>query len=102
MNGKQIRTLAVLGKVQWRKAKAIIFVRGTCDSHGQGVHEEQAVSNESFPGSERVATNISPLQECQAPDLGGSHGSVSCSEWLARTGSSNSSLAGFACLRLCR
>ena len=40
-----------------------------------------------FPGLERVATNISAnilaLQECQPQHLGDSHGSGSCSEWLA-------------------
>jgi hypothetical protein len=49
-----------------------------------------------FPGLEptvpNIPTNILSLQECQLPDLGRSHGSVSCSEWYAGIGGPTSCL----------
>jgi hypothetical protein len=58
MNGKRRRTLALLGKVQWGKAEATIFIRYTCDSHGQGVHEGQPVQVQVGKPSLSVANDI--------------------------------------------
>ena len=72
MNGKRSRTLALLGKVQWRKAEATGSIRYTSDSHGQGVHEGQPVLNEPFPwvGAGRDQQSSQPSALGGAPTAG--------------------------------
>jgi hypothetical protein len=57
----------------------------------QGCSRGRTLGSKQDPAN--IPANSLPLEECQPQHLGDSHGSVSCSEWLAGYGSSGSCLA---------
>jgi hypothetical protein len=67
-----------------KRAKAPLSIRYTCDSHGQGVHEEQPVANElvSWVGAGRDQHSSQHFASagCQPLGWGDSYGSINCSE----------------------